>query len=72
MSEDGSPLVRQELVVALQYVVNAFEPNFVAIARQEEEERVLSTLSEQAGTKEGQYNPYNTITSSTSTANFAR
>ena len=72
VSEDGSPLVRQELVVALQYVVNAFEPNFVAIARQEEEERVLSTLSEQAGTKEGHYNPYNTITSSTSTANFAR
>ena len=33
VSEDGSPLVRQELVVALQYVVNAFEPNFVAIAR---------------------------------------
>ena len=41
VSEDGSPLVRQELVVALQYVVLAFESNFVNVKRQaiEDEER---------------------------------
>ena len=41
VSEDGSPLARQELIVALQYIVLAFESNFVNVRRQaiEEEER---------------------------------
>ena len=41
VSEDGSPLVRQELIVALQYIVLAFESNFVNVRKQaiEEEER---------------------------------
>jgi regulator-associated protein of mTOR len=33
MVEDGSPLVRRELVVALQWVVNSFIGNFAAVLR---------------------------------------
>ena len=42
---------------------------FSNLCRQEEEER--AALSEQKKSKEAAYNPYNTITSSASTANFA-
>lgn len=31
--DDGSPLVRKELVVAMSYIVNAFEANFVTVCR---------------------------------------
>ena len=45
--EDGSPLVRRELVVALQWLIYSFLPNFVNLCRalqEEDEERVrLST-----------------------------
>ena len=39
--EDGSPLVRRELVVALQWLIYSFLPNFVNLCRalQEEERR---------------------------------
>merc|ERR1719192_1807667 len=45
--DDGSPLVRRELVVALQWVVNSFMPNFTAVLRAvgEEEEGASSTLA---------------------------
>ena len=59
VSEDGSPLVRQELVVALQYVILAFEPSFVAICRQEEELRRASSQPPKDGSQ------YHTITSAT-------
>ena len=75
VSEDGSSLVRQELVVALQYIVLAFESNFVNVRRQamEEEERHrmqellhnYPQLSNQPPTAGSQYH---TITSSTSSA----
>ena len=44
--DDGSPLVRRELVVALQWVVNSFMPNFTAVLRAVgEEEEGISTSS---------------------------
>ena len=45
--EDGSSLVRRELVVALQYVINNFQANFVALMRAiaEEEESNNNSLS---------------------------
>ena len=76
VSEDSSPLVRQELVVALQYVVLAFESNFINVKKQaiEDEERQkmqqlmhnypqLSNQLPSAGSQ------YHTITSTTSNSN---
>ena len=54
--QDGSPLVRRELVVALQWVVNNFMPNFVSVCKalqDDDEERHKaappSTLSPNSG-----------------------
>jgi len=54
--QDGSPLVRRELVVALQWVVNNFMPNFVTVCKalqDDDEERhkaaAPSTLSPNTG-----------------------
>lgn len=40
--DDGSSLVRCELIVALQYVVRAFEPNFVNVCRAAAEEEEIN------------------------------
>jgi hypothetical protein len=77
VSEDGSQLVRQELVVALQYVVLAFESNFVNVKRQavEDEERqrmqqLMQNYPQLANQLPSAGSQYHTITSTSTTPNF--
>merc|ERR1719187_1601432 len=56
MLEDGSPLVRRELVVALQWVVTSFLPNFTGVLRavaDEDESVAGSPRALRAGPKPG-------------------
>ena len=46
--EDGSPLVRRELIVALQWIVSTFLPTFINLCKElidEDEEKVRHTGS---------------------------
>ena len=77
VSEDGSQLVRQELVVALQYVVLAFESNFVNVKRQavEDEERqrmqqLMQNYPQLANQLPTAGSQYHTITSTSTTPNL--
>ena len=75
VSEDGSPLVRQELVVALQYIVLAFESNFVNARRQaiEDEERqrmqqLMQNFPQLSNNPPSAGSQYHTITSTSSSS----
>ena len=77
VSEDGSPLVREELVVALQYVVFAFESNFVNVKRQalEDEERqrmqqLMQNYPQLSNQLPSAGSQYHTITPASTTSNL--
>ena len=76
VSEDGSPLVRQELVVALQHVVLAFESNFVNVKKQalEDEDRqrmqqLMENYPQLTNQPPSAGSQYHTITSTQTVAN---
>ena len=75
VSEDGSPLVKQELVVALQYIILAFESNFINVRRQaiEDEERqrmqqLMQNFPQLSNNPPSAGSQYHTITSTSSSS----